>query len=105
MVRLHRPCGAVSGGITEINATKLLLYGFEEPDVFLPFRDIGFNKDGIPFAELGDHGLALSRVHIDYRELPSLLCEIISERESNAFPQRQRRSSRGLRGMYQTLLP
>ena len=69
---------------TEIDAPKLFLCQFEELDIFLPFRNVGFDKDRVTLAELSDDSFPLCGVHIDYCELPSLSCEIPSESSPNA---------------------
>jgi hypothetical protein len=85
------------GRRTKVNATKLFSCGFEEVDVFIPFRDVSLDEDGIAFPELGDDGFALRGVHVDNREFPSLLCEILCEGEPNALTRtpRQREFARG----------
>jgi len=69
---------------TEIDAPKLFLCQLEELDIFLPFRDVCLDKDGVALTKLGDGGFPLRGVHVDYREFPSLLCEIPSESSANA---------------------
>jgi hypothetical protein len=85
--RIRRNCQLASGPTpdTKINSTKLVLCLFKESDIFLPFRDICFDKDGIPLPKFGHDRFPLRGIHIYNCEFPSLLCEIRRKRETDTF--------------------
>ena len=58
---------------TKINSSELFFNGFKDPNILLPFRDIGFEKHGISFAKFSYKRLPLSRIHVYDGEFPSLL--------------------------------